>query len=100
MKDGVEGLACECGDVLETQPISAAGYTLKLYEQIIRLAGSGAPVVVDLGSYTVIDNQHMLYKAIQSTNAILQNIENNTAMTAYWAEVAAYNASVGNTYGY
>ena len=53
-KDGVEGLACECGDVIETQPISAEGYTLRLNEQVIRLAGSGAPVVVDLGRYNVL----------------------------------------------
>ena len=54
VKDGVEGLACECGDVIETQPISAEGYTLDLNTQVIRLAGSGAPVVVDLGNYNVL----------------------------------------------
>lgn len=72
-----------------------------LYEQELRqnLIINKLDVVIDRLD-TVIDNQHMLYKAIQSTNAILQNIENNTAMAAYWAEVAAYNSEIGNTYGY
>lgn len=72
-----------------------------LYEQELRqnIIINKLDVVIDRLD-TVIDNQHMLYKAIQSTNAILQNIENNTAMTAYWAEVAAYNSGIGNTYGY
>lgn len=47
---------------------------------------------------TIMDNQYMLYNALQENNRILSRIEDNTATIAYNTEIMSRNMEIGMRY--